>query len=66
MIYHYHFLCSHQVRGEVYRVVGVARLDAQLGKDPDAVSEFEGLIEHVLALHVPLGNGVDVVILQLA
>ena len=49
-----------------YRVVGVPGLDAELGQDPDAVGEFEGLVQHVLALHVPLGNGVDVVALQFA
>lgn len=48
------------------RVVGVARLDAQLCQDPDAVGEFERLIQHVLALHVPLGDGVDVVVLELS
>lgn len=59
-------LWLHLGSGSVYRVVRISRLDAELGKDPDAVSEFQGLVEHVLALHVPLGNGVNVVILQLA
>lgn len=49
-----------------HRVVGVPGLDAQLGQDPDAVGEFEGLVEHVLPLHVPLGYGVDIVVLQFA
>lgn len=66
VIYRYQLLCSHRGTEGVYRVVGVARLDAELGENPDAVSEFQRLIEHVLALHVPLGDGVDVVILQLA
>ena len=48
-----------------HRVVGVARLDPELGQDPDAVGELEGLVQHVLALHVPLGDGVDVAALQL-
>lgn len=49
-----------------HRVVGVARLNAKLSQDPDAVGELQRLVEHVLALHVPLGNGVHVVVLQLA
>lgn len=49
-----------------HRVVGVPGLDAQLRQDPDAVGEFEGLVEHVLPLHVPLGYGVHIVVLQLA
>lgn len=49
-----------------HRVVGVARLNAQLSQDPDAVGELQRLVEHVLALHVPLGDGVHVVVLQLA
>lgn len=48
-----------------YRVVGVPGLYAQLCQDPDAVGELEGLVEHVLAFHVSLGNGVDVVVLKL-
>lgn len=48
-----------------YCVVGVAGLDAELSQDPDAVGELEGLVEHILALHIPLGDGVDVVVLQL-
>lgn len=66
VIYHFRFLHSYRVREGVYRVVGVARLDAELGEDPDAVGKFQGLVEHVLAFYVPLGDGVDVVILQLA
>lgn len=48
-----------------YRVVGVPWLDTQLCQDPNAIGELEGLVEHVLAFHVPLGNGVDVVVLKL-
>lgn len=48
-----------------HRVVRVARLDPELGQDPDAVGELQGLVQHVLALHVPLGDGVDVIVLQL-
>lgn len=48
-----------------YRVVGVPRLDAQLCQDPNAVGELEGLVEHVLAFHVPFGDSVDVVVLKL-
>lgn len=52
--------------GSPHRVVGVPGLDAQLSQDPDAIGELQGLVEHVLPLHVPLGNGVDIVVLQLA
>lgn len=33
--------------------------------DPDAVGELQRLVQHVLPLHVPLGDGEDVVALQL-
>lgn len=49
-----------------HRVVRVPWLNAKLGQDPDAIGEFQRLVEHVLALHVPLGNGVDIVVLQFA
>lgn len=49
-----------------YRVIGIARLYAELGEYPDPVGEFERLIQHVLAFYVPLGNGVDIVVLQFA
>ena len=49
----------------IYRVVGVSRLNAELSQDPDAIGQLEGLVQHVLAFYVSLGNGVDVVILQL-
>lgn len=49
-----------------YREAGVAGLDAELGQHPDAIGELQRLVEHVLTLHVPLGNGVDVVVLQFA
>lgn len=50
---------------ERQRVVGVARLDSELGQDPDAIGELEGLVEHILALDISFGNSVDIVILQL-
>lgn len=43
----------------------VAGLDLELRENPDAVGEFDGLVEHVLALHIPLGDGEDVGTLQL-
>ncbi len=49
-----------------YRVIGIARLYAEFGEDPDPVGKFERLIQHVLAFYVPLGDGVDVVVLQFA
>lgn len=49
-----------------YRVIGIARLYAELSEDPDPVGEFERLVQHVLAFHVPLGDGEDVVVLQFA
>lgn len=50
----------------VYRVIGIARLYAEFGEDPDPIGKFERLIQHVLAFYVPLGDGVDVVVLQFA
>ena len=41
----------------------VARLDLELGQHPDAVGELERLVEHVLAVHVALGDREDVVVL---
>lgn len=55
---------SSALQGE--RVVRVPRLNAKLGQDPDAVGEFQRLIEHVLTFHIPLGDGVDIVVLQFA
>lgn len=49
-----------------YRVIGIARLYAEFGEYPDPVGEFERLIQHVLAFYVPLGDGVDIVVLQFA
>ena len=49
-----------------YRVIGVSWLDAQLSQDPNAIGELQRLVQHVLPLHVPLGNSVNVVVLQLA
>lgn len=49
-----------------YRVIGIARLYAEFGEDPDPVGKFERLIQHVLAFYIPLGDGVDVVVLQFA
>lgn len=49
-----------------YRVIGIARLYAEFGEDPDPIGKFERLIQHVLAFDVPLGDGVDVVVLQFA
>lgn len=48
------------------RVIGIARLYAELGENPDPVGEFERLVQHVLAFHVPLCDGVDIVALQFA
>lgn len=48
-----------------YRVVGISGLNAELSQDPDAVGQLEGLVKHILPFYVSLGNGVDVVILQL-
>lgn len=57
----------HVLRGQgTHCVVGVPRLHPQLGQHPDAVGELHGLVEHVLALHRPLGDGEDVAALQLA
>lgn len=50
----------------MYREAGIAGLDPQLCQHPDAVGELQGLVEHVLALHVPLGNGEDVAALEFA
>lgn len=47
-----------------HREVRVAGLDAQLRQHPDAIGQLEGLVKHVLALHVPLGNCEDVAALQ--
>lgn len=44
--------------------VGVAWLDAQLRQHPDAIGQLQGLVEHVLTLHVPLGDCEDVATLQ--
>jgi len=49
-----------------YREAGVAGLDPELCQHPDAVGELQGLVEHVLAFHVPLGDGEDVTALELA
>lgn len=48
-----------------HREVGVAWLDAQLCQHPDAIGQLQRLVEHVLALHIPLGDGEDVTALQL-
>lgn len=52
--------------GGTHREAGVAWLDPQLRQHPDAVGQFQGLVEHILALHGPLGDGEDVAVLQLA
>lgn len=58
---------SEAGRGEgAYREAGIAGLDPELCQHPDAIGEFQGLVEHVLALHIPLGNGEDVAALELA
>lgn len=49
-----------------YREAGVAGLDPELSQHPDAVGELQGLVEHVLTLHVPLGDGEDVAALEFA
>lgn len=48
-----------------HREAGVAWLDPQLCQHPDAVGQLQRLVEHVLALHIPLGDGEDVTALQL-
>lgn len=50
--------------GGPHHEAGVAGLDAQLRQHPDAIGQLEGLVKHVLALHVPLGDGEDVAALQ--
>lgn len=58
---------SEAGRGEgAYREAGIAGLDPELCQHPDAIGELQGLVEHVLALHIPLGNGEDVAALELA
>lgn len=56
----------HLCAASDYRVIGIARLYAEFGEYPDPVGEFERLIQHVLAFYVPLGDGVDIVVLQFA
>lgn len=48
------------------RIIGVSWLDPQLCQNPNAISELQGLVQHVLPFHVPLGNSVNIVVLQLA
>lgn len=43
----------------------IPRLYFELRKDPDAIGEFERLVQHVLSLNIPLGNRKDVVVPQL-
>lgn len=57
---------SHPFRERPYRIIGVSWLDPQLGQNPNAISELQGLVQHVLPFHIPLGNSVNIVVLQLA
>ena len=59
-------LFRRQAGEGAYREAGIAGLDPELCQHPDAVGELQGLVEHVLALHVPLGDGEDVAALELA
>ena len=51
--------------GEIYLEVGAGGGDFQLSENPDSVGEFEGHVQHVLAVDVAFGDRENVVILQL-
>lgn len=47
------------------RVVGVPWLNAELRQHPDPIGELQRLVQHVLTLHITLGDGVHIAVLQL-
>ena len=48
-----------------YRDVRISRLYLELGEGPNVIGELDGLIDHVLALKVPLSHGEHVVLVHL-
>lgn len=49
----------------IYRVVGVAGRYTHFCQHPNAIGEFDRLVQHVLPLHCSLGYGEDITALQL-
>ena len=47
-----------------YHKVGISWLDFRLSKNPDSIGKLEGLIQHILSLHVTFGDRKDVVRFQ--
>lgn len=56
---------SPSLFNSTYRVVGVDGLHPQFSQHPDAVGEFDRLVQHVLSLYGSLGYGEDINALQL-
>ena len=48
-----------------YRDVRISRLYLELGESPNVIGELDGLVDHVLALQVPLGHGEHIVLVHL-
>ena len=57
---------SHTFWDRPYRIIGVSWVEPLLCQNPNAITELQGLVQHGLPFHVPLGNSVSIVVWELA